>query len=96
MTYDLTSLTSQEQSMEKTWQVQDAKARFSELLRAAESAPQTISYRGKPKYEVRALAVRRRTDPARPKTLIDWWLSAPKAPEFKLPPRKREKPRRVF
>lgn len=74
------------------WPVQDAKARFSELLRAAEDAPQTITYRGEPKYELRVLA----KSAARPRTLVDWWLSAPKAVDFKLPPRKREKPRRVF
>ncbi len=33
----------------KHWPVQDAKARFSELLRAAEKEPQIITYRGKPK-----------------------------------------------
>jgi hypothetical protein len=25
-----------------------------------------------------------------------WWLNAPKVPEFKLPPRRREKPRKIF
>ena len=81
--------------MDNSWPVQDAKARFSEFLRHAESEPQVITYRGKPKFEVRLIeegAVAR----TRPKTLVDWWLSAPKVPEFKLPPRKREKPRKVF
>jgi prevent-host-death family protein len=75
-----------------TWPVQDAKARFSELLRAAQDAPQTITYRGEPKYEVRVLG----KSATRPRTLVDWWLSAPKTADFKLPPRKREKPRPVF
>lgn len=83
--------------MEKAWPVQDAKARLSELLRAAESAPQQISYRGKPKFEVRVLSTKQSKRVVdKPKTLVDWWLSAPKVPEFKLPVRKREKPRKVF
>jgi antitoxin (DNA-binding transcriptional repressor) of toxin-antitoxin stability system len=82
--------------MEKVWPVQDAKARFSELLRAAENEPQKISYRGETKFEVRALKKAGTRKPPQPKTLIDWWRSAPKVPDFKLPPRRREKPRKVF
>jgi len=81
--------------MEKTWALQDAKARFSEFLREAEREPQIITYRGKPKYEVR-LIKEKSSGKAKPKTLYDWWASAPKVPEFKLPPRRREKPRKVF
>ena len=92
--YDLTSLTSQEDRMDKMWPVQDAKARFSEMLRAAEAEPQTISYRGEPKFEIRAIT--RKTKPAGAGGLPRWWTSAPKVPEFKLPRRKREKPRKVF
>jgi prevent-host-death family protein len=83
--------------MDKTWAVQDAKARFSELLRAADETPQKISYRGKPKYEIRLLPPDAAAKNAeKPKTLVDWWLSAPKVPEFKAPPRKKEKPRKIF
>lgn len=81
--------------MDKMWPVQDAKARFAEFLREAEHEPQVISYRGKPKFEVR-LIKDRASKSARPMTLVDWWRSAPKVPEFKLPPRKREKPRKIF
>jgi antitoxin (DNA-binding transcriptional repressor) of toxin-antitoxin stability system len=81
--------------MEKTWALQDAKARFSEFLREAESEPQIITYRGKPKFEVRLLKEKRSGKP-KPKTLVDWILSAPKAPDFKLPPRRPEKMRKVF
>ena len=42
--------------MTKHWALQDAKARLSELVRAAEKEPQIITYRGKPKVEVRLLA----------------------------------------
>jgi prevent-host-death family protein len=81
--------------MDKVWPVQEAKARLSELLRAAENEPQQISFRGEPKFEVRLLpAARRKT--AAEGSLPRWWLNAPKAPDFKLPPRKREKQRKVF
>jgi len=80
--------------MGKIWPVQDAKARFSELLRAAEKEPQVITFRGEPKFELRL----RHTDETsgKPRTLVDWWQSAPKAVELELPPRKSEKPRKVF
>jgi len=81
--------------VDKGWPVQDAKARFSEFLREAESEPQIITYRGKPKFEVR-LIKNGGSKKAKPKTLYEWWASAPKVPEFKLPPRRREKPRKVF
>ncbi len=81
--------------MEKTWAVQDAKARFSEFLREAENEPQIISYRGKPKFEVRLIKETRKSK-RKPMTLVDWWLSAPKIPGFKVPPRPRDKPKKVF
>ena len=81
--------------MDKGWPVQDAKARFSEFLREAETTPQIITYRGKPKFEVRLIKEKRSGKP-KPKTLVDWILSAPKVPDFKLLPRRREKMRKVF
>ncbi|MEI9991136.1 MAG: type II toxin-antitoxin system Phd/YefM family antitoxin [Rhizomicrobium sp.] len=81
--------------MDKGWPVQDAKARFSEFLREAETAPQIITYRGKPKFEVRLIKETRRSK-RKPMTLVDWWLSAPKIPGFKVPPRPRDKPKKVF
>jgi hypothetical protein len=82
--------------MDRTWPVQDAKARLSEVLREAEKEPQIITYRGEPKFEVRLIKKGRGKSDAQPKTLADWWASAPKVPDFKLPPRRREKPRKVF
>jgi prevent-host-death family protein len=76
----------------KQWPVQDAKARFSELLRAAEKEPQIITYRGKPMAEVRSVEAE---DRKKPKSLADALLAAPRVPEFRLPPRKREKPRKL-
>jgi hypothetical protein len=81
--------------MEKNWPVQDAKARFSEFLREAEREPHIITYRGKPKFEVR-LIEGNGVEKHKPKTLYDWWNSAPKVAEFKIPPRRRDKPRKVF
>ena len=82
--------------MDKIWPVQEAKARLSELLRAAENEPQQISFRGEPKFEVRLLPSNARKKGVAEGELPRWWLNAPKAPDFKLPPRKREKPRKVF
>ena len=78
--------------MTKHWALQDAKARLSELVRAAEKEPQIITYRGKPRVEVRSLETE---DRKKPKSLADALLSAPRVPEFRLPPRKREKPRKL-
>ncbi|HEX2592472.1 MAG TPA: type II toxin-antitoxin system Phd/YefM family antitoxin [Rhizomicrobium sp.] len=82
--------------MDKTWPVQDVKARLSEVLREAEKEPQIITYRGEPKFEVRLISTKRAKADKGPKTLADWIFAAPKVPDFKLPPRKREKPRKVF
>lgn len=69
----------------KSWAVQDAKARFSELLRAAEKSPQVITYRGAPAYEIRKI------EPAAAKarkTFLEVLMACPKVPEFELPERK--------
>ena len=69
------------------WAVQDAKARFSELLRAAGKGPQVITYRGEPAYEIR------RIDPKMKEkkrlTLVEALQMCPKVPEFELPERKK-------
>jgi len=83
--------------MDRSWAVQDAKAHFSEFLREAEREPQIITFRGQPKFEVRLLPEAAKKASGSPvDELPRWWLSAPNIPEFKLPPRKREKPRKVF
>jgi prevent-host-death family protein len=79
--------------MTRHWAVQDAKARFSELLRAADKEPQIVTYRGKPKYEVRVCGIK---DSKTPKTLLDVLRSAPPGfSELELPPRQRERPRKI-
>jgi prevent-host-death family protein len=82
--------------MDKIWPVQEAKARLSELLRAAENEPQQISFRGEPKFEVRLLPHDTKRKTTVEGSLPRWWLNAPKAAGLKLPPRKREKTRKVF
>jgi antitoxin Phd len=56
-----------------TWQLQTAKAKLSELLRAVrEEGPQTISVRGKEEYVVvRKEDATARLDDSKPKTLWD-------------------------
>jgi len=74
----------------KHWSVQDAKARFSELLRAAEKQPQRITVRGKPAAVLLSDTDYRRLcgESERSKrTFAEWWKSAPRAPELKLPRR---------
>jgi prevent-host-death family protein len=82
--------------MDRIWPVQEAKARLSELLRAAEHEPQQISFRGEPKFEVRLLPEAEKKKSETTGGLPRWWLSAPTVPEFKLPPRKREKSKKIF
>jgi prevent-host-death family protein len=82
--------------MDRIWPVQEAKARLSELLRAAEHEPQQISFRGEAKFEVRLLPEAEKKKSETSGGLPRWWLNAPTVPEFKLPPRKREKPKKIF
>ena len=86
----------------KHWPVQDAKARFSELLREAGKEPQRITVRGEPtavlisESEYRRLSGETERPNERPKkSFAEWWKSAPRVPEFRLPPRKREKPHKL-
>jgi len=82
----------------KHWPVQDAKARFSELLREAGKEPQRITVRGEPAAVLISESEYRRLtgESERPKrTFAEWWESAPRVPEFRLPPRKRQKPRKL-
>jgi antitoxin Phd len=78
------------------WALQDAKARLSELMRAAEKEPQTITLRGEEKAVLLSMNEYRKLKGQKPdRTLYEIWKSAPKIPEFELPPRKRERMRKV-
>jgi prevent-host-death family protein len=84
--------------MEKSWPVQDAKARFSEVVREAEKGEaQIITRHGEETAVVLSAKEYRRLRGGKPeRSLYEIWKSAPKVPEFELPPRKREKPRKIF
>jgi antitoxin Phd len=65
-----------------TWQVHNAKARFSELLeRAAREGPQIIARRGTERAVVLSIDEYRRLVAARP-NLRDYLLGAPKVDDF--------------
>lgn len=79
-----------------TWPLQDAKARLSEVIRAAALEPQHITLRGEEKAVVISTEEYQRLRKRTPdRTLYEIWKSAPKVPEFELPPRKRERIRKV-
>jgi prevent-host-death family protein len=82
--------------MDDAWPVQDAKARFSEMLRAAADTPQRITHRGEEKAVLISAEEYRRLLAKKPeRTLYEIWKSAPKVAEFKPPPRKKERMRKV-
>lgn len=67
-----------------TWQVQQAKARLSELLdRAEDEGPQTISRHGRPRAVVVAIEQYRRLSAARPE-FSTYLLGGPKVDEFEV------------
>ena len=75
----------------KTWALQDAKARLSELVRAAGKEPQTITLRGEEKAvvispeEYRHLQKKKK---GKDMTLQEILEAAPTVPEFEPPTRK--------
>ena len=84
--------------MAKHWALQEAKARLSELVRAAEKEPQHITVRGEPaavlisEKEYKLRFGRRGKEP---KTLLEVLLACQRVPEFELPPRKRDPDRDI-
>jgi hypothetical protein len=82
--------------MTRHWAVQDAKAKFSEFLRAADREPQVITYRGEPRYELRLLKRSRQSKARKPVSFLEVLRSCPKVPEFKLPERRHEPMRNIF
>ena len=86
--------------MEKTWALQDAKARFSEVVRETANGPQCITLHGEEKaYVVSAEdfhRMQKKPKRKKAKSLYELWKSAPKVPEFKLPERTYEPMRKVF
>lgn len=84
--------------MEKTWAFQDAKARLSEVVRAAEADAQHITLRGEEKVVVISAREYRRLKGSGGKTgagksLYDALRACPY--ELKIPPRSRERGREI-
>jgi prevent-host-death family protein len=72
----------------KSWPVQDAKARFSELLNAClREGPQTVTRRGQEAAVLVRIDDWRRMEAARP-TLKDLLLASEPRADLRLPPRK--------
>jgi prevent-host-death family protein len=76
------------------WQLQEAKARFSELVqKAIDEGPQTVTRRGKPSVVVLSVDEYAKLRERRP-SLKEILMSGPEG-EFELPPRMRERGRKV-
>lgn len=75
--------------MGKIWPVQDAKARLSELIRAAKTEPQRITHHGEEAAVVISPEEYQRLSKPKPdKTFYEIWKSAPRVAGFEVPPRK--------
>jgi antitoxin Phd len=82
--------------MGKIWPLQDAKAKLSQLVRAAAREPQTITRHGEEAVVVLSAEEYRRLTGVKPeRSFYEIWKSAPKVPEFELPPRRREPMRKI-
>jgi prevent-host-death family protein len=76
------------------WQLQQAKARFSELVqKAIDEGPQIVTRRGKPSVVVLALQEYERLRQRKP-SLKEVLMSGPEG-EFDLPPRVRDSGREI-
>ena len=79
----------------KTWQIQEAKSRFSEVIKMAAHAPQSITMRGEPvAVIISAQSYQKLVKPR--KTLVELLTSAPESLEvLELPVRKDNRIRKV-
>lgn len=78
------------------WPLQDAKARLSEVIRAAETEPQHITLRGEEKAVIlSASEYRRLRKSRRNRTFYEIWKAAPRGATLELPPRKTEAMRKT-
>lgn len=80
--------------MKGTWQVQEAKARFSELLRRSlTEGPQIVTHRGVETAVVVPIEQWRRTESTARGTIKDWLLASEAQAEISVPPREQGDPR---
>jgi prevent-host-death family protein len=83
----------------ETWSLQDAKAKFSEVVRAAAHEPQHITLRGEPtavvisEQEYARLRGGKVKSSRKPLTLLDALRACPY--ELEIPPRTRERERDI-
>jgi prevent-host-death family protein len=76
------------------WQLQKAKARFSELVqKAIDHGPQTVTRRGKPSVVVLSVQEYEKLRQRKP-SLKEVLMSGPEG-EFELPPRVRDRGREI-
>jgi prevent-host-death family protein len=76
------------------WQLQEAKARFSELVqKAIDKGPQTVTRRGKPAVVVLSAQEYERLRQRKP-TLKEVLMSGPEG-DFEVPPRVRDSGREI-
>lgn len=79
----------------KTWQVQEAKARFSELLRASvEEGPQVVSHHGKPTAVMVPIAQWQRLQRQQARSLKSLLLAPEARGDLNIPARGRSKSRK--
>ena len=80
--------------MSKTWQVQEAKARFSELLKASlQEGPQVVTKRGVETAVLVPIAQWRRLEKRAERTLKDLILASEAKTESLTPPRQHQRQR---
>ena len=73
----------------QSWQIQEAKAKFSEVIdRAEKEGPQMITWRGVETAVIVPVDEWRRTQPAQKETLLDVLRAMPKF-DLQIPPRGR-------
>jgi prevent-host-death family protein len=81
--------------MDDVWQVQEAKARFGEVIdRALSDGPQTVTRHGKPVVQVIALDERAVSGGRARPSLGEFLLQMPKVGPDGLPPMPRSKSRK--
>ena len=79
---------SEEDRMQATWQVQEAKARFSDLLRKSHAeGPQIVTYRGVETAVVVPIEQWRRMERTKRRNIKEWLLAPEARTETLVPPR---------
>ena len=80
--------------MKRTWQVQEAKARFSELLKKSlAEGPQIVTYRGVETAVLVPIEQWRRMERMTRRNIKEWLLAPEARANIPVPPRERVDPR---